>query len=63
MKSVTVSPRSGFLVKDSNDYFLFLILFNRLLSADASHDRLDKTHSPEQHKVQEIKRFTHQGPC
>ena len=63
MKSVTVAPRSGLLIKDGNDYFLILILFNRLLSADASHHGLDKTNSPEQHKVHEIKCFTHQGPC
>ena len=63
MKSVIVAPRSGLFVKDGNDYFLILILFNRLLSADSSHHRLDKTNSPEQRKVHEIKHFTHQGTC
>ena len=62
MKSITVAPRSGLLIKDGNDYFLILILFNRLLSVDTSHHRLNKTNSPEQHKVHQIKRFTHQGP-
>ena len=55
MKSVTVdqdSSGSGFLIKDGNEYFLILILLNRLLSAGAFHHRLDKTNSPEQ-----------QGPC
>ena len=63
MKSVTVATRSGLFIKDGNHFFLILVLFNRLLSADASHHGLDKTNSPEQHKVHETKCFTHQGPC
>ena len=58
MKSVTVAPRSGFLIKDTSEYLLISILFNRLLLAIC----LDKTNPLEQHKFHEIKRFPHQCP-
>ena len=62
MKSVAVPPRSGFPIKDGSEYLLILISFSRLLIAVRLIAPFGLKNTKEQHKLHEIKRFTHQ-PC
>ena len=59
MKSMTVTPRSRFLIKVGSEYHLISISFNRLLLAVRLMAPFG-TNSMEQDKVHEIKSFAHQ---